>query len=373
MGFGFDDLVSVATLGSVDINGAPQPGSPDYVGAANATAAGNLAAAEAATAANRVNQTTPWGTSTWTAPTAEGDPWSQTTTLSPDQQSLLNTQTQTDQLMGDTALAGLTAAQDIFKTPYSIDGQAVSYSGPGTFGDNRQSVMDAMLARVDTQNTQDVDAARSQLIAQGIAPGSEAYDREMTLLNEKNTDARQQAEIAATDQAVKEYSAGLAGSGQEYTYGQDSNRQQITQDLLERQTPLNELNALRTGTQVQSPEFASVPQQQTTLGADILGATTAEGNWNLAGWNADQAQNNALLGGIFQLGGAAVAASDIRLKKNIKKVGNLPSGLPVYHFSYIGSDERFEGVMAQDVLKVFPEAVLIMPNGYYAVNYAMVS
>lgn len=37
------------------------PPAPDYTGAANATAAGNLEAARAASAANRVNQYTPYG------------------------------------------------------------------------------------------------------------------------------------------------------------------------------------------------------------------------------------------------------------------------------------------------------------------------
>jgi hypothetical protein len=33
--------------------------------------------------------------------------------------------------------------------------------------------------------------------------------------------------------------------------------------------------------------------------------------------------------------------------------------------------DRYEGVMAQDVLKVMPEAVSIGPDGYYRVNYKM--
>lgn len=42
------------------------PPAPDYAGAAEATAAGNLEATKYATQANRVNQYTPWGSSTWT-------------------------------------------------------------------------------------------------------------------------------------------------------------------------------------------------------------------------------------------------------------------------------------------------------------------
>ena len=63
--------------------------------------------------------------------------------------------------------------------------------------------------------------------------------------------------------------------------------------------------------------------------------------------------------------------SDIRLKKNIVRVGTTLYQLPLYDFSYIDQPGRFEGVMAQDVLKVMPEAVSIGADGFYRVNYTM--
>ena len=70
-------------------------------------------------------------------------------------------------------------------------------------------------------------------------------------------------------------------------------------------------------------------------------------------------------------GSDAAAISDIRLKTNIEKVGIAANGLPLYTFKYIGSDVMYRGVMAQDVLEVFPEAVITMPNGFLAVHYDM--
>ncbi len=61
--------------------------------------------------------------------------------------------------------------------------------------------------------------------------------------------------------------------------------------------------------------------------------------------------------------------SDVRLKTGIERVGIAANGLPVYNFKYIGSDAVYRGVMAQDVLEIFPEAVSTMPNGYLAVRY----
>ena len=61
--------------------------------------------------------------------------------------------------------------------------------------------------------------------------------------------------------------------------------------------------------------------------------------------------------------------SDTRLKVDIERVGETVMGLPLYHFRYRDGGERYEGVMAQDVLKVAPDAVVTGDDGYYRVNY----
>ena len=63
-------------------------------------------------------------------------------------------------------------------------------------------------------------------------------------------------------------------------------------------------------------------------------------------------------------------SSDVRLKTDIEQVGTTVYGLPLYHFRYKTGAERFEGVMAQDVLEVMPDAVVVGEDGYYRVKYA---
>jgi len=63
--------------------------------------------------------------------------------------------------------------------------------------------------------------------------------------------------------------------------------------------------------------------------------------------------------------------SDANLKADITRVGTAAGGLPLYHFRYAGQSQVYEGVMAQDVLQVMPEAVHRLPGGYYAVDYGM--
>ncbi len=65
------------------------------------------------------------------------------------------------------------------------------------------------------------------------------------------------------------------------------------------------------------------------------------------------------------------SASDIRLKEDITYVGMAANGLPLYNFRYVGGEQTYEGVMAQDVLGVMPGAVSTMSNGYMQVNYGM--
>jgi hypothetical protein len=62
--------------------------------------------------------------------------------------------------------------------------------------------------------------------------------------------------------------------------------------------------------------------------------------------------------------------SDIRLKRNVTRVGSLPNGLNVYRYRYLWSDTAFVGVMAHEVAKTMPGAVKPGPNGYLRVDYA---
>lgn len=77
----------------------------------------------------------------------------------------------------------------------------------------------------------------------------------------------------------------------------------------------------------------------------------------------------SLFGGLAGLGGAAIMASDRRVKKDIKKVGKTNDGQPIYTFRYKDSDGIQMGLMAQDVEKKKPEAVIERPDGIKMVNY----
>jgi len=66
----------------------------------------------------------------------------------------------------------------------------------------------------------------------------------------------------------------------------------------------------------------------------------------------------------------ATRTSDIRLKTNIISIGKSSSGLNMYEWNYIwDEDRRYRGVMAQEIIKINPNAVITDSMGYYKVNY----
>jgi len=62
--------------------------------------------------------------------------------------------------------------------------------------------------------------------------------------------------------------------------------------------------------------------------------------------------------------------SDRRLKRDIERVGTHENGLALFRFKYLWSDTPYIGVIAQDVLERFPEAVRVGPGDFMAVDYA---
>ena len=147
-----------------------------------------------------------------------------------------------------------------------------------------------------------------------------------------------------------------------------------------RNEPLNTLSAVRTGAQVQGPQFVNSAQQATTAGPDILGAAQMGYNAQMGDFNAKQAAQANLNQGLFSLGGAAMMGfSDIRLKENIKAIGVMDNGLTLYSFEYkdeikshpLAGDGIHVGVMAQEVEQVFPYAVRTLDDGYKVVDYGL--
>ena len=187
---------------------------------------------------------------------------------------------------------------------------------------------------------------------------------------------------AAMQNAALQNQAAQTAYQQALQSGQFQNQtaaQALAQAQALQQNPINMLNAVRTGQQMQVAQMPQVGASSPAglnqvAGPDILGAQMSQYQQNANNINAANAQNAQMWGSIIGAGGAIGAgfASDIRLKKNIKRLGTHKTlGIGLYIWDYIWG-EKGAGVMAQELLQVKPEAVMVMPNGYYAVNYGAI-
>lgn len=248
--------------------GDSAPAAPDYTGAANQTAAGNLKMAQAATAANRVNQYTPYGSLEYaqTGTDSQGNPmWSATQSVAPGLQPAVN--------------ASQSNVSAIYQNPFT-GGNLPSYGiNPG------ETYSDAIMRRLQPQQQHQSEMNDQQLANQGIMPGSEAYNNAKRLLSQQQNDQ-------LTSAIVGGMNTGLA-----------ANQQQYGQNLTTYNNPLANALSIKS---LATPNYINPAQQQTTAGADILGATNASYQNQLANYNAQQARNASQLGGLMQLGGMAL-------------------------------------------------------------------
>jgi hypothetical protein len=124
----------------------------------------------------------------------------------------------------------------------------------------------------------------------------------------------------------------------------------------------------------------SLANRLATLGP-LFGASQAGQGFRSVAGVTQQPSIVSQIGGLMQGAGAMAKGfgwSDIRMKQNIKVIGALESGLPVYSFEYkpefkdIAGHGPFVGVMAHEVEQLIPEAVGVASNGYKYVDYAKV-
>ena len=347
--------------GFLGLGPAPSaPAAPDYSAAARETAAGNLDAARAATAANRVNQVTPYGNLSYSITGADpyGNPtWTATQTLSPAQQQLLDYQNQASIGLGALANKGLGYVENMLATPFDTS------KLPSTGFNPSQTYQEAYMQRLQPQIQQTREALQQQLANKGIDIGSEAYDRAMM------------------QQAQRENDLLAAATTQGFGVGQQARQSALQEQAYLRNEPLNTLSAVRTGAQVQGPQFVNSAQQATTAGPDLLGAAQMQYNAQMGDFNAKQAAQANFNQGLMGLGAAGIMKySDPRTKENIKAIGVMDNGLTLYSFEY--KDEFKDrdmagagvhvGVMADEVEQVFPYAVKTLDDGYKVVDYGLI-
>jgi len=307
------------------------PAPPDPKETAAGSTSTNIGTAIANTTMGNVNRYTPNGTleytqrgsQKWSDPftgkTYDVPQFSATETLSPGQQAIFD-QSQQAKLglsQGANHLSNALAQ----RSTAPIDTTAV---------ENRLN--DLGRQRLDPRFAREQATLENRLANQGLTQGSAAWDAEMQNFGQNKNDAYNQLALNGRGQATSEAMA-------------------------LRNQPINEISALLSGSQVQTPNFGiNSPSKMATT--DVAGLVNNNYNQRLGIYNQQQAQQQQLMGGLFGLFSKGLMASDRRLKKDIVLIGN--NGLNIYQYRYKWENSNVPlrtGYMAQEVVVKFPDAV----------------
>ncbi len=336
------------------------PPAPDPVAIANAEKTANVEAARETAKLNAINQYTPFGNVVFQRDSS-GIPIAQTTTLSPDQQALVDLQSNIGVQLGQLAQNQANyIANNQFQLPDTLPTVpsslgvstpefplGVDTSGlapiPGAqdFSADAQRLEDATFSRAMNLLNPEFDRQRRQteqtLFDRGLPQTGEAYTRELNRLDQAQNEAR----LAAAQEAVQAGRAeqsrlfgqgvtarqigfgeaaqnanmqqqarqqAIAEAAQNAQLAANSRQQLINELMLERSQPFNELSAF-----LQGAPSLPVPQAQplqpiNIAPPNVLGAHTLRANIDAQNYGNQLQYRGGVIGdtlGLFgKLGGA---------------------------------------------------------------------
>jgi hypothetical protein len=331
--------------------GKPKP--PDPYDTAAAQTGGNISTAIANAWMGNTNTTGPDGKITYDKigtekvwdPNMNGEGkggfrdiprFGKTESLSPQNQKIYN-QTQGTKLnLAETANDRSAFLQDYLKKPSQYDPSNHMKWSMGLY----DQINNPMQKRQD-------QALRARMAAQGLDAGTVAYGNEMQSFGAANKDAR------------SKFALDSFGQGQDNFF---QNRNQ----------PLNEIIGLMSGSQIQrQPQISS---NQPTIPTTDTAGLVMQDYQNRLGRSQMIGQNvGGVIAGLPGLAGM-FGLSDRRAKTDIKKVGKTGDGQNIYAYRYKGEAKAAPlhmGLMAQEVEKRKPEAVMTGPDGLKRVHYGM--
>ncbi len=195
------------------------------------------------------------------------------TELTPLGQQAWDSQQRLSASMGTAAENSLGRVNTAFEQPFDMQG----------IDDLQTAAQNAIMRRLTPVLDARQDRLQNQLANQGLTAGGEAYTNAMRDFNNARNDAESQAVLQAIQLQP----------------------QMLSSSLTLRNQPLNEFNALRTGAQVQAPQFQGY-QGSSASAAPMYQAGSDVGNFQTDLYNQKMGTRNAMLSGLFSLGGSAI-------------------------------------------------------------------
>lgn len=316
-------------------------------------------------------------------------------------------------LQGGVDLSKVTPGQlqYSFNQGQQVQGQVGAKDLQGFSKQAQDAAYSQATSRLDPQFATGENQERTRLVNQGLSENSDAYRNAMDTFNRGKTDAYSAAQNQAVTQgnaaanqlfgqSLQQGQFANSAAGQEYAqnqgqaafgnqaqgqnFGENSTAAQLAQQnaqlantarnqgLQERayiqNQPINQFSGLLGLGQVGQPQGVQYTPSQIAP-TDVTGAYALQTQAQQAAANRSAQSQSGLMGGLFSLGSAAIMASDRRLKKDVRLLHRRRDGVGVYSFRYRSGGPMQIGVMAQELRKIRPDAVIRRPDGFLAVNY----
>lgn len=268
------------------------PSAPDPYATAAAQGQANSQAIADSARINRFNSFSPFGSTTWDRPNNDPASWTQRISLAPSQMNQLNQQNQVAEGLGGLAIDRIGSIPGGNFNLQGINELPTDFSQQG--GELEQATYDRAMQLMAPGFEQQERRLSTGLANQGIPLGAEAYNTEMGNFRR----SRNEAELAA---ALESVGRGRQEQSRLFGLNQSARQQGISDRMLERTQPMNELAALLQGSPaLQAPNVPQTAQYQQSP-ADISGMI--QNQYNQRSQNAQAAK-----GGMTNLAGSAAGA-----------------------------------------------------------------
>ncbi len=278
------------------------PAAPNPAQVSQQQTQSNVNTAIANATLGNTNQITPYGNLTYEKTGSQDvggnavPSYTATQTLSPEQQSIYNSQTALqNQALGQIAPPLLNRVQSTVSTP-------LDYSSASALPTDQTQLRNDAYSALTARSNQDLDRQtaqqQTQLANQGIGAGSEAYNNALQPLERARVDASNQATVNAGNVA-----------GQNLSQAESLRGAQIGDITNLRNSPLQDYSALLgLGGGVQQAQYAPASAGQIAP-TDVSSNYYNSYNGQLQQYQTQAGQQNALFGGLFGLGGSALGAA----------------------------------------------------------------
>jgi hypothetical protein len=301
---------------------ASQPTPPNPYQTAGAQTSANTAASNFSTITGNANAQNPYGSVSYDQgtmtpvydssgnQTGSAPRYTQTTTLNPAQQHLLDLETQAKTNLGNTAVSETANLQNALNKPVdpskwtpwqtSMPTQDLRQDQGTT---DRAGIEDAMMASYNRSVAPTEQAQEASLAARGLSPGSQGYAQMQMTRDDSRAEQARQAYLASGNESRAAQAAYNDVGTQKFNMQQSANSYlnnlrgaQMQEAYQARTQPINEITALMSGAQ------ATVPQFQAFQGSAVQPSNI--GQYIQSNYQTQAQQAAAMNAGLFGLAGA---------------------------------------------------------------------